>query len=190
MSWRPGVSVSQCPGVPVSWCLGVPVSGSQRPGVPVFLFSRTPMLSLLSSSTPDRDINAQPAFIQQARLGHQCLARLNPASQTGAPTLNLVLVQPSRLGHQCLACVNPASQTSTPMLSSISPSKPHRYTNAAACFHPWVQTRTPIVSLLNATSQTSTPMLMLSLFSSKQARPGHQCLAGFCPASHTETPMH
>ena len=137
------------------------------------------MPSLFSLSDLDRDTNAEFAFAQQARLGRQCY-----------PTLNLVLVQPSRLGHQCLACVNPASQTSTPMLSSISPSKPHRYTNAAACFHPWVQTRTPIVSWLNATSQTSTPMLMLSLFSSKQARPGHQCLAGFCPASHTETPMH
>ena len=137
------------------------------------------MPSLFSLSDLDRDTNAEFAFAQQARLGHQCY-----------PTLNLVLVQPSRLGHQCLACVNPASQTSTPMLSLLSPSKPHRDTNAAACFHPGVQTRSPMVSMLSATSQISTLMLMLSLFSSTQARPGHQCVAGFCPASRTETPMH
>ena len=48
------------------------------------------MLSLLSSSTPDRDTNAQPAFMQQARLEHQCLAHVHLASKTGTLMLSLL----------------------------------------------------------------------------------------------------
>ena len=51
------------------------------------------------------------------------------------------------------------------MLSLLSCSKPDRDTNSLACLHPAI----------------------ISLFSAKQTRPGHQCLACFRLGSHTGT---
>ena len=126
--WRPGVCpsvsvsrrlvvpVSLCLSIQVSRCLGVPASGSQCPSVPVSLCSG--------------DADAQPAFIQQARAGHQCSTCCHPVSQTGAPMPCLLVIQQAGLGHQRLTLFWPnyqASQTSTPMLN-LFPSASHTET--------------------------------------------------------------
>ena len=143
------------------------------------------MLSLASSSKPDWGTNAEPAFIQQAWPGRQRLVYSVPASRTGTPFPNLVLIQPARLGTPTLSCSHTASRTGThmlslhssgktgtPMFSWLSSSKPHWGTIALA-FPSVGHTRTP----------------MLSLVPAQQIIPGRRCSACIHATSQTGTPL-
>ena len=68
------------------------------------------MLSLLSSSKPERDTNS--------------LACLHPAM------INLFSAKHTRLGHQCLSCFRPGSHTGTLLPSLLESDKPGRDTNS------------------------------------------------------------